>query len=426
MVLSLRAKQSVAFGNLAMTYIAEETYMAKVLEGPGMDLLTKWGMKVPNHLVVTSLEQLDHLASANAWIHEKHLVAKAHEAIGSRFKLGLVKVDLDLKGARKAVKEILGQKVGTMTISQVIISEMVPHDVEYYLAVKSTRKGVDILMANFGGIEVESRWSEIKRISVEIGESPTVEALEKLAGNAGFKGDLAGKMAQFARKLYECYDQEDGQYLEINPLSVITDGELIALDMVTMLDVDSRFRHPDWNFTFASEFGRPYTENEREIMEIDSRIKGSVKFIEIPGGNIALLPAGGGASVYYADAVVAHGGKIANYAEYSGDPPDWAVEALTERICALPNVRHIIVGGAIANFTNVKKTFAGIIAGFRNSRAKGKLNEDVHIWVRRGGPYEKEGLEAMRTLAQNGFKIHVYDRYTPLTDIVDYALKGGK
>jgi len=399
--------------------------MAKVLEGPGMDLLEKWGMKVPNHVVVTSIEQLNHLADANAWLREGRLVVKAHEAIGSRMKLGLVKVDLDLKGAREAVKEILGQKIGSMTISQVIISEMIPHDAEYYLAVKSTREGADILMANFGGIEVESRWNEIKRISVEVGDFPTMEDLEKLATQAGFTGEMVARVAQFARKLFECYEQEDGQYLEINPLSVTKDGELIALDMVTMLDADARFRHPDWNFTFASEFGRPYTEAEREIMEIDARIKGSVKFIEIPGGDVALLPAGGGASVYYADAVVAQGGKIANYAEYSGDPPDWAVEALTERVCALPNIKHIIVGGAIANFTNVKKTFAGIIAGFRNAKAKGRL-KDVHIWVRRGGPYEKEGLEAMRALAEEGFNIHVYDRYTPLTDIVDYALKGEK
>ena len=397
--------------------------MAKVLEGPGMDLLEKWGMKVPNHVVVTSLEQLDHLAKANQWMHDGRLVAKAHEAIGSRMKLGLVKVDLDLKGAIAATKEILGHKVGTMTITQVIISEMVPHEKQYYLAVKSTREGADILMANFGGIEVESRWSEIKRTSVEVGDQPSIEQLEKLAKESGFKGDMTGKVAQFAKKLFDCYEQEDGQYLEINPLSVTTDGELIALDMVTMLDADARFRHPDWNFSFASEFGRPYTDDETAIMEIDSRIKGSVKFIEIPGGNIALLPAGGGASVYYADAIVAQGGKIANYAEYSGDPQDWAVEALTERVAALPDIKHIIVGGAIANFTNVKKTFAGIIAGFRNVRAKGKL-KDVNIWVRRGGPYEKEGLEAMRALEQEGFKIHVYDRYTPLTDIVDYALKG--
>ena len=135
-----------------------------------------------------------------------------------------------------------------------------------------------------------------------------------------------------------------------------------------------------------------------------------------------MLPAGGGASVYYSDAVVARGGKLANYAEYSGDPPDWAVEVLTERVCSLPGIKNIIVGGAIANFTDVKKTFGGIIAGFRKAKEQGKLN-GVKIWVRRGGPREKEGLDAMRALREEGFDIHVFDRHTPLTDIVDMALQ---
>jgi hypothetical protein len=47
----------------------------------------------------------------------------------------------------------------------------------------------------------------------------------------------------------------------------------------------------------------------------------------------------------------------------------------------------------------------------------------VEIWVRRGGPYEKEGLAAMKTLEAEGFLIHVFDRHTPLTDIVDLSLK---
>jgi len=116
-----------------------------------------------------------------------------------------------------------------------------------------------------------------------------------------------------------------------------------------------------------------------------------VKFIQIQGGDTALLPAGGGASVFYADAVVAMGGKLANYAEYSGDPADWAVEALTDKICSLPGIKRIIVGGAIANFTDVKKTFGGIINGFRRAKSKGKL-EDVEIWVRRGGAERERRL----------------------------------
>lgn len=400
--------------------------MAKVLEGPGMGLMKKWGITVPNYVVVTSVEQFNELAKVNDWIQQGKLVAKAHEALGSRFKLGLVKVGLDCKGAEAAVKEMLGKQVGSITVSQVIVSEMIPHKDEYYASVKSTRAGSEILLANCGGIEVESNWDRVKKLAVEVGDKPAEADLDKLAKETGFTGPVAKKMAEFANKLFTAFDNEDAQYLEVNPVVVReSDGELVALDAVTLLDGDAKFRHPDWNFQFAAEFGRAYTKDEVEVMAVDSKIKGSVKFIQIPGGNIAMLPAGGGASVYYSDAVVARGGKLANYAEYSGDPPDWAVEVLTEKVASLPDIKHIIVGGAIANFTDVKKTFGGIIAGFRKAKSEGKL-KGVKIWVRRGGPNEKEGLELMRKLKDEGFDINVFDRNLPLTDIVDMALAATK
>lgn len=397
--------------------------MAKVLEGPGMGLMKKWGIHVPNYVVVASAEELTKLGQANDWMKQSKLVAKAHEALGSRFKLGLVKVGLDLDGTVAATKEMIGRRVGSITVSQVIVSEMIPHKEEYYCAVKSTREGSEILLANCGGIEVESNWDRVKRLALEVGQQPSLEALDKLVTDAGFTGPLAKKMADFAGKMFTCFDNEDAQYLEVNPVVIReSDGELVAVDAVTLLDADAKFRHPDWNFAFAAEFGRAYSKDELEVMAVDSKIKGSVKFIEIPGGDTAMLPAGGGASIYYSDAVVARGGKLANYAEYSGDPPDWAVEVLTEKVCSLPGIKNIIVGGAIANFTDVKKTFGGIINGFRKAKAEGKLN-GVKIWVRRGGPREKEGLDAMRALKDEGFDIHVFDRYTPLTDIVDKALQ---
>jgi ATP-citrate lyase beta-subunit len=397
--------------------------MAKVLEGPGMGLMKKWGITVPHYVVVTSVDELEKLGHANEWLKKSKLVVKAHEALGSRFKLGLVKVGLDLKEAEAATKEMIGRQVGSITVSQVIVSEMIPHKEEYYCAVKSTREGTDILVANCGGIEVESNWNRVKRLAVEVGQQPSEDAREKLAKDAGFTGSLVKKMADFAGKMFTCFDSEDAQYLEVNPVVLREqDSELIALDAVTLLDGDAKFRHPDWNFAFAAEFGRAYSKHETEVMAVDSKIKGSVKFIEIPGGDTAMLPAGGGASVYYSDAVVARGGKLANYAEYSGDPPDWAVEVLTEKVCSLPGIKNIIVGGAIANFTDVKKTFGGIINGFRKAKSEGKL-KGVKIWVRRGGPREKEGLDAMRALKDEGFDINVFDRHTPLTDIVDMALQ---
>ena len=70
----------------------------------------------------------------------------------------------------------------------------------------------------------------------------------------------------------------------------------------------------------------------------------------------------------------------------------------------------------------MKKTFGGIINAFRKAKAEDKL-QGVKIWVRRGGPNETEGLDAMRALQDEGFDIHVFDRNTPLTDIVDKALQ---
>lgn len=386
-----------------------------------MGLLKKWGLQTPNYAVVGSSEELEQLSQANEWLRSSPLVVKAHEALGSRFKLGLVKVGLKLNDAKAAVKDMIGREVGTLTIREVIVSEAVEHQEEYYVAVKSTRDGAEIMVANCGGVEVESNWDRVKRCVVAVGDAPSEDALKSLAKEAGFSGEMIAQIADFAKKLFLCFDNEDAQYLEINPVVRNAAGQLVALDAVTLLDGDARFRHPDWTFPFAAEFGRAYTKNEEEVMAVDAKVKGSVKLIEIPGGDTAMLPAGGGASVYYSDAVVARGGKLANYAEYSGDPPDWAVEVLTEKICSLPGIKNIIVGGAIANFTDVKKTFGGIINAFRKAKAEGKL-KGVKIWVRRGGPNEKEGLAAMNALKDEGFDIAVFDRRTPLTDIVDMAL----
>ena len=270
--------------------------MAKVLEGPGMGLMKKWGITVPHYVVVTSVDELEKLGHVNEWLKKSKLVVKAHEALGSRFKLGLVKVGLDLKEAEAATKEMIGRQVGSITVSQVIVSEMIPHREEYYCAVKSTREGTDVLVANCGGIEVESNWDRVKRLAVEVGQQPSEESLERLAKEAGFTGSTLKKMAEFAGKMFTCFDSEDAQYLEVNPVVLREqDHELIALDAVTLLDGDAKFRHPDWNFAFAAEFGRAYSKHEMEVMAVDSKIKGSVKFIEIPGGDTAMLPAGGGA-----------------------------------------------------------------------------------------------------------------------------------
>ena len=397
--------------------------MAKILEGPAMKLFNKWGIPVPNYVVIMDPNRLSQLGEANKWLRESKLVVKAHEAIGGRYKLGLVKIGLNLEEAIEASREMIGTRIGTAEVRQVIIAEMLEHDAEFYFSIIGNKDGAELLLSNKGGVDIEENWDTVRRMFIPLDETPSIERLTELAAEAGFEGEIAERVAKISSRLILCFDNEDAQSIEINPLVIRkSDMRFAALDAVMNVDWDARFRHADWDFKPVSEIGRPYTEAEQQIMDIDSRIKGSVKFVEVPGGEVALLTAGGGASVFYADAVVARGGTIANYAEYSGDPADWAVEALTETICRLPKIKHIIVGGAIANFTDVKATFSGIINGFRESKSKGYL-ENVKIWVRRGGPNEAQGLAAIRQLQEEGFDIHVYDRSMPMTDIVDMAMK---
>jgi ATP-citrate lyase beta-subunit len=145
------------------------------------------------------------------------------------------------------------------------------------------------------------------------------------------------------------------------------------------------------------------------------------------------MVAGGGASVVYADTIVdlGFGAELANYGEYSGNPSREHTELYAQTLIDLmtekpdPNGRPkiLLIGGGIANFTDVKATFAGIVSALRKSADKLK-KVNVKIYVRRGGPNEKEGLKLMKDVGEEmGIPIEVYDRYTPMTRIVPLALK---
>ena len=86
----------------------------------------------------------------------------------------------------------------------------------------------------------------------------------------------------------------------------------------------------------------------------------------------------------------------------------------------------LLIGGGIANFTDVKTTFIGIANAIRKSALKLR-KIGAQVFVRRGGPNEKEGLEMMSDLGKElDIPIKVYDRFTPMTRIVRIALEGMK
>ena len=111
------------------------------------------------------------------------------------------------------------------------------------------------------------------------------------------------------------------------------------------------------------------------------------------------MVAGGGASVIYADTVCALGGseELANYGEYSGAPSEQQTYDYARTILSLmTKEKHadgkvLIIGGGIANFTNVAATFKGIVRALEEFQVKVK-EFGIQIFVRRAGPNYQEGL----------------------------------
>lgn len=143
------------------------------------------------------------------------------------------------------------------------------------------------------------------------------------------------------------------------------------------------------------------------------------------------MVAGGGASVVYSDAIAAHGfaHELANYGEYSGAPTEGQTYEYAKTIVDLvtrgtprPDGKILIIGGGIANFTNVAATFKGIIRALKEYKNQ-LIAHSVKIFVRRGGPNYQEGLKAMRLLGESlGVPIRVFGPDTHITDIVPLAL----
>ncbi|VDM66712.1 unnamed protein product [Strongylus vulgaris] len=143
------------------------------------------------------------------------------------------------------------------------------------------------------------------------------------------------------------------------------------------------------------------------------------------------MVAGGGASVVYADTVCDLGGagELANYGEYSGDPSETQTFEYAKTLLSVmtegpphPQGKVLIIGGSIANFTNVAKTFGGIVRAFEVFIER--LHEHkVTIYVRRGGPNYQEGLRKIKEAASKlDLPMHVFGPETHMTSIVGPAL----
>ncbi len=408
-------------------------------------------------VLVTSGEELKKKAQEPGyeWLKTKPLVAKPDMLFGKRGKNNLVlfKVnkpgDVTLEDAAKWIDEkrsiettlLSGQK-GVLT--HFIVEPFTPHteDEEYYIAATTLDENYDVLyMSAHGGVEVEENWDKVVEVKIPIDASD--EEIEKLIKEnipKDIPEDKKEVYANFAVNFYKFFRDLNFAYLEINPVVIVGDN-VYLLDLVARLDDTAGFMMKDkWgDIEFPTPFGMPEkSPEEKAIAEADAKSGASLKLTVLnPEGRIWTLVAGGGASVVYADTIADLAGgvaELANYGEYSGGPTTDETRFYTETVLDLmtrqkdPQGRDkiLIIGGAIANFTDVAKTFTGIIQAFKKYADKMK-DVGVRIYVRRGGPNYEKGLKDIKEAADKlGLPIKVFGPETHITDIVRMALEDDK
>jgi len=386
------------------------------------------------------------------WLTSEKLVVKPDQLIKRRGKNRLVLVNVNFDQARKWIEEkrkgqitiygkfdANGKPLDKGTVGQLtnfIIEPMVPHEEkdECYVAIISTKTGDTIMFYHRGGVNVGDVDYKALRLDVPIGTFPTQAEIESQL-LARVAADRKERLSGFIETLFKFYADLNFTFLEINPV-VVTDDSVIPLDLAAKLDSTAEFESgAKWgNIEFPAPFGRILTKEEAYIEELDSQTGASLKLTVLnPEGRVWTMVAGGGASVIFADTITDLGYmcELANYGEYSGDPSEEFTYLYAKTILDLmtrkvnPKGKFLLIGGGIANFTDVAATFKGIIRALEEYQQKLQENK-VKIYVRRGGPNYQEGLCQMRNLGEKlGVPIEVHGPETHMTKIVSMALKGG-
>jgi ATP-citrate lyase beta-subunit len=379
---------------------------------------------------------LTELAKEKPWLAKEKLVVKPDQLFGKRGKHGLLLLDADWKGAQKWIDERMNKEmeVGktTGTLTHFLVEPFTPHaeDDEFYVAIKDdSREGDVIYFSVKGGIFVEENWDKVTQIPVPLmGDIDDID----IASNLSDLGDRRDSVVSFIKALYHFYSKSGFSYLEINPFTFDKEGNIVPLDMVAKVDDTAAFDCRDiWaGLDFPKAFGTHSSKEEEYIQYLDDQSGASLKLTILnPKGRVWTMVAGGGASVIYADTVCDLGfaGELANYGEYSGNPSEELTYQYAKTVLDLmtrekSKDKVLLIGGGIANFTDVAKTFTGIIQAL--TEYKDKLTDNgVKIYVRRGGPNYKEGLAKISRLGKKlGLPIEVYGPETHMTKIVSLAL----
>jgi succinyl-CoA synthetase beta subunit len=271
-------------------------------------------------------------------------VVKAQVKTGGRGKAGGVKVAKTPDEAYDAAKAILGLDIKGHIVSRLMVAEGARIAQEYYFSILLDRANRSYLsLCSFeGGMEIEilavERPEALARVEVDPIEGITLAKAKEIAIQAKFPAELVDKVAEVFVTLYGVYTAEDATLVEVNPLVLTEDGDIIALDGKVTLDANADFRQPD----------HAALEDKDAADPLEAQAKAhDLNYVKLDG-EVGIIGNGAGLVMSTLDVVAyageKHGGvKPANFLDIGGGASAEVMAAGLGVILGDPQVKSVFV-----------------------------------------------------------------------------------
>ncbi len=310
-------------------------------------------------------------------------VVKAQVPTGKRGKAGGIKLANTPQEAEQVAGQILGMTIGDYKVERLLIEEQAKIAREFYVAVlhdTAARKPL-ILFSTEGGMDIEEVAAEkpqaIRRLLVDIDSAP--RPADIAATLAGLDlGPAQAQIADILAKLYAAYRARDAELLEINPLALLGDGRVVALDCKFVLDDASVFRQPE-----LAASGSPGVMTDLEKRGAAA----GLKLIQLDG-NVGVLANGAGLTMTTMDVIRHCGGRPANFLEIGGEAYTKSEIAL-DLVLSNPGVKSLVINFCGA-FARTDVMAEGVI------RAWHKMRPNVPVFFSIHGTGEDEAVALVR------------------------------
>jgi succinyl-CoA synthetase beta subunit len=353
-----------------------------LLEYQGKQLFARHGVPVPDGKPADSVDAAVAAAESIGF----PCVVKAQVLIGGRGKAGGIKVAKDADEARAAAEAILGMDIHGHTVHEVWIEEASEIESEYYASIVFDRsaKAPLLLLSTQGGMDIEevadSNPDAIARLHVDPLMGFQAFHGRRLAFEAGVDADVVRPIGALLAKLYDAFVAEEAMLVEVNPLVVLGDRSVKALDAKVTLDDNSLFRHPD-----NAELRNPGAEDPQEQMAHER----GLTYVKLDG-DIGILGNGAGLVMSTLDVVAQAGGAPANFLDAGGGSKADAITSAVEVILSNEKVKAVLFN-IFGGITRCDEVARGLIEAFA------QIKPSVPFVVRLDGTND---VEARKLLAE--------------------------